>query len=190
MEQDHRVTMEEVVANPIVQSHPYVQGRLEVDLSSSAPIGHAGTSCTASDTQTLSALAGPVLQPSQLAAACVRSGAMSPSAAAPSSALDAYVRQFPSLPFERYQTQRLFHRISLDFPGTQLVREEPYIFLVPDLLSASECDKLIVKHASAETQQASGNAQQVASGTRTSVTAYARNDELPALRQRLAKLAN
>ena len=106
--------------------------------------------------------------------------------ASPPARLSAY----PDLAFTRYAAQKLFHQISLDFPGTQLVREEPYIFLVPDLLTATECDQLIVKLACAEEQQASGNAQQVASGARTSMTAFARNDELPTLRQRLAKLAN
>jgi len=143
--------------------------------SAAAPV--SSSSLGAERMADLSQSAGPVLQ-SQL-------GAMSLGLGRQRS-----IAEYPNQRLDRYTAQPFFHQIDTTFAGLQLIREEPYIFLVPDLFSAAECDQLIVKLASAEVQQSSGNAQHVATGARTSMTAFARNDELPELRQRLAKLAN
>ena len=49
---------------------------------------------------------------------------------------------FPSLPFDRYLSQHVFHHIDVDFPGVQLIHEDPFIFIINDFLSPEECDKL------------------------------------------------
>jgi len=99
---------------------------------------------------------------------------------------------YPDLAFDRYAAQKLFHQIRLNLPGTQLVHEAPYIFLVPNFLSKEECDQLVLHKAlaSAAKQKPSATfAEQEA--VRTSTTVYPTSDELPAgLRERIARLAN
>ena len=49
------------------------------------------------------------------------------------------------LPLEpsRYRAQRAFHHLDLSYPGLDLVHKEPYIFVVHDFLSSSECTQLL-----------------------------------------------
>lgn len=85
------------------------------------------------------------------------------------------IAEYPSLPLERYLGQRYFHHINVDYPGLQLVHEEPYIFLVKDVLSAPECEKLMLKIVTnvQKSDQLSPN-----DAGRTSSSVTARNDEL------------
>ena len=55
------------------------------------------------------------------------------------------VAELPSHPLESYLRQQLFHRIATDFPGVQLVHEEPYVLVVPDFLDEAVCEALIRK---------------------------------------------
>jgi len=92
------------------------------------------------------------------------------------------------LPFDGYRAQRLFHHINLSYPGLQLIHEQPYIFIVSDFLSASECSTLLAKaHAGTLAQQLVGESE---ASARTSVGCVARRDEVPALRERIASLTN
>ena len=60
----------------------------------------------------------------------------------------------------------------LDYPGLQLVRERPYVFIVSSFLSAEECDLLIRKASAAQlSQQLVGES---AASERTSVGCVAR----------------
>ena len=56
----------------------------------------------------------------------------------------------------RYRAQRAFHHLDLSYPGLDLVHEEPYIFVVHDFLSSSECTQLL---------SLAGECQQQASAT-------------------------
>ena len=95
-----------------------------------------------------------------------------------------------SLDVTRYCSQQWFHHIDVLFPGLRLIHEEPYIFAVDDFLSEDECAALIDKfgHAAgnAATQGMGDNSE---GSTRTSMGVVAENEEIPALRDRIAKLA-
>lgn len=57
----------------------------------------------------------------------------------------------------RYRAQRAFHHLDLSYPGLDLVHEEPYIFVVHDFLSSSECTQLVALAGECQ-QQASATA--------------------------------
>jgi hypothetical protein len=96
---------------------------------------------------------------------------------------------YPALPFDGYRAQTLFHQIDTSFPGLQLVREKPYVFLVHEFLTSDECDQLIGKARAQPSlgQQLVGESE---ASTRTSVGCVARRDEVPGLRDRFARLSN
>ena len=56
----------------------------------------------------------------------------------------------PDLPLDRYLSQRSVHRINTDFPGVQLINEEPFVFLIRDFLSGDECASLLATIRSME----------------------------------------
>ena len=39
----------------------------------------------------------------------------------------------------------LFHKIDTAWPGLQTISAEPFIFMIPDFVSESECDAMIAK---------------------------------------------
>ena len=94
--------------------------------------------------------------------------------------------QHPSLDTARYRACRMFQRIDLATPGLRLVHERPYLFVVPHFFSAQECAALRAKASSAVRPQGFDSA---AGRSRTSQGCTMRNDEVPGLRSRLAKLA-
>jgi len=51
----------------------------------------------------------------------------------------------PNLPVAGYLAQEKFHHINVDFPGVQLIHEDPFIFLIHDFVSADECSALIAQ---------------------------------------------
>ena len=93
-----------------------------------------------------------------------------------------------TLSLEAYYGQSLFHHIDTTWPGLQLVHAKPYIFVVRDFLSATECELLMTKAAGAA---AIGEQQLVGESSathRTSTGVVARNEEVPRLRERIAAL--
>jgi len=133
----------------------------------------------------LSQSAGPILQPSQLAAMSLGEQPTRQSS----------MTEYPHLSLDRYKMQLFFHRINTQYPGVQLVHEEPYILVVDKFLSDSECDELVKKIIFSSEQKNSGSgahggAPQRDADTRTSMSVVARNTEVAGIRKRLAKLAN
>jgi hypothetical protein len=94
---------------------------------------------------------------------------------------------YPSLPLAEYQGQNLFHQIDLGYPGLQLVRERPYIFIVNQFLSDEECELLLAKAGAASlSQQLVGESDAAA---RTSTGCCLHRAEVPGFRSRVARLA-
>lgn len=100
----------------------------------------------------------------------------------------------PSHDFGRYRAQSAFHHINLDYPGVQLVHEEPYIFTVADFASADECAQLIALYGGASSGDvARAKPSATAPGQealRTSSTAFPSDTTLSWLRERISRLAN
>jgi len=96
--------------------------------------------------------------------------------------------QYPNLPMDRYRAQPFYHQVS-SWPGMQLAHQEPYIIVVPNFLSDSECKDLI-SHVSVSAEQASSSTGPAQDGLRTSTTLVAQNSEVAWLRERVAKLVN
>jgi len=92
---------------------------------------------------------------------------------------------YPCLPLDRYLGQSYFHRINVNYPGLQLVSEEPYIFLVKDFLTAPECEKLMLKIVTNVQKPSSPN-----DAGRTSSSVIARNDELRGVREKIGRLTD
>jgi len=92
------------------------------------------------------------------------------------------------LPLDNYLEQTDFHHINHEYPGLRLVNEEPFIFVVPNLITSAECDALISlkKHAARKTSATA--AEQVLK--RTSSSIYPAADDVSWLRERIADLVN
>ena len=89
------------------------------------------------------AVAAAVAAPTEVSAPT--SGSCSSAAATPSSTAEDPNLSLPNLPFDRYLAQRRYHHIDTDFPGLQLVNEEPYIFIIRDFASPEECAALVAR---------------------------------------------
>lgn len=92
--------------------------------------------------------------------------------------------EVPALPLDRYLAQSCFHRINVAYPGVRLVNEDPFIFVVPNFASVSECRSLV------QLMRSSGAAQSSATAPgqqerRTSTTVFPAADEIRWLRQRI-----
>mmetsp|Transcript_69466 Transcript_69466/g.208498 ORF Transcript_69466/g.208498 Transcript_69466/m.208498 type:complete len:777 (+) Transcript_69466:88-2418(+) len=96
---------------------------------------------------------------------------------------------YPNLTFDKYRKQRIFSRINLEYPGVQLINEEPYIFLVRNFLGQSECNELIALLAASNSSAPSATARRQ-KRDRTSTTLIARSQEVGWLRERITKLTN
>ena len=53
--------------------------------------------------------------------------------------------QYPSIPLSEYAADGDHLFINAGFPGLRAIHKDPWIFLVPDLLSRDECEQLMVK---------------------------------------------
>ena len=132
-----------------------------------------------------------VLQSESTAATTAAAAAAAAAATAAARQADAPpspVAELPSLPLDGYLRQRCFHRIATDFPGVQLVHEEPYVLVVPGFLSAPVCEALIRKMDARHAQPSDG-ATRERGRTRTSCSAILRHDECAGVRARIARLA-
>ena len=117
---------------------------------------------------------------------------------------------YPDLPFDNYLANPFFKRINTDYPGLQLIHEEPYIFIVNNFLTDNECDRLIQK--TIRTGNSGGSSSgcisknegkgigatmmslrpQIGGGSviRTSNGVVCENEEVPTIRQKMIDLAN
>ena len=53
--------------------------------------------------------------------------------------------QYPSFPLSEYASDGDHLTINVDFPGLRAIHKDPWIFLVPDLLSCDECEQMMDK---------------------------------------------
>ena len=97
---------------------------------------------------------------------------------------------FPSLPLDGYLNNPDFHAIDTTFPGLQLVSDEPYIFIVPNFLNKDEAAELVEKMEQSTSQESPSSEKLLKLGDRTSSSVIPRNDEVPGIRSRIARLAN
>jgi len=98
--------------------------------------------------------------------------------------------EFPSYGHEAYLAdvaRGLFPEIDLSHPGLQLVHERPYIFLIHDFLSPTECDDLIAK-ASAGLQRQTFDNRGTSNGKRTSEGVICENEEIPGFQRKVLRL--
>mmetsp|Transcript_30926 Transcript_30926/g.51214 ORF Transcript_30926/g.51214 Transcript_30926/m.51214 type:complete len:423 (-) Transcript_30926:155-1423(-) len=105
--------------------------------------------------------------------------------AAHSSKAHTECRLYPALPLDSFRAQNLFHQIDLNFPGLQLVHQNPFVFIVRDFLTAAECETLI--HAA----HAASAAAMAKSANDEHCDSFAPAwDAVRDLRHRFARLAN
>lgn len=91
---------------------------------------------------------------------------------------------YPDLPLDKYLANPYFAKIRTDYPGLQLIHEEPFLFLVHDFLTADECARLRRKADTGTLRpQFGGGAVE-----RTSSGVVCVNDEVPTLRTKLQTL--
>jgi hypothetical protein len=100
-------------------------------------------------------------------------------------ASDATVATASAHSMERYRVS-LFHQINTEYPGIEVLSEEPYILQVPNFVSAAEADALIAKIDASEAGESSELLS--ATGERTSVSVLAHDDEVSGLRARISNL--
>ena len=60
-------------------------------------------------------------------------------------AKEAMLAQYPNVPLSEYAPNGDHLAINIDYPGLRAVHKNPWIFLVPDLLSRDECERLMAK---------------------------------------------
>ena len=95
---------------------------------------------------------------------------------------------FPSLPISRFARSNLFQPINLKQPRLKLIHERPFLFLIPDFLTLTECAALRAKAQPALMPQSFDD--EAVTHKRTSNGCTLRNEEVPTLRDRFARLAN
>ena len=95
--------------------------------------------------------------------------------------------RYPDLPFDNYLANPFFQKINTDYPGLQLIHEDPFVFVVNNFLTDDECDRFIQK-AMTGTASAGRNSlrPQVGGGAvvRTSNGVVCENEEVPTVRQK------
>ena len=91
---------------------------------------------------------------------------------------------YPELPIDKYITNPYFHKINTDYPGLQLVHEEPFIFIINDFFTHDECDRLIAKtkYNNLRPQIGGGSVERTSSGI------VCVHEEVPTLRQKFVNL--
>lgn len=60
-------------------------------------------------------------------------------------AKDEMLGQYPNFPLSEYSSDGDHLAINVDFPGLRAIHKDPWIFLVPDLLTQDECEQLMAK---------------------------------------------
>jgi len=95
--------------------------------------------------------------------------------------------EYPDLPMDGYRAQDVFHRINVNYPGLQLISEDPYIIICQDFFSPAECQRLINYFSLSGEQKASAT-YEAQTELRTSTTVIPNEDELMLLRDRIATL--
>ena len=98
--------------------------------------------------------------------------------------------RYPDLPFDKYLANPYFQKINTEYPGLQLINENPFVFIVNDFLATDECDRLVDK-AMAGTDETTLRPQfGGGSVVRTSHGAVCENEEVPTIRKKMSHLTN
>ena len=100
--------------------------------------------------------------------------------------------QYPDLPLDNYLANPFFQKINTEYPGLQLIHEEPFIFLVNNFLSDDECDRLVQKALAGTSNGGETLRPQIGGGAvvRTSNGVVCEHEEVPTIRQKMSNLAN
>ena len=93
--------------------------------------------------------------------------------------------QYPCIPLSEYAPDGDHLAINADFPGLRAIHKNPWIFLVPDLLSGNECEQLMAK-AVPHFQNAFG----YSNNHRTSCECRIARKETNGIQSRYSKLLN
>ena len=93
--------------------------------------------------------------------------------------------QYPCIPLSDYAPDGHHLAINIGFPGLRAIHKEPWIFLVPDLLTRSECERLMVK-AEPHFQ----DSERYSNGHRTSYECRIARTETHGIQSRYSKLVS
>lgn len=104
---------------------------------------------------------------------------------------------YVNIPFHNYLSNPYFQQIDTQYPGLQLIHENPFLFIVNDFLTNDECDRIINKATAAENDSNNNNhnallREQVGGGSvvRTSSGVVCVDDEVPTIRRKMSELTN
>jgi hypothetical protein len=90
--------------------------------------------------------------------------------------------KYRNLSMRGYREQALFHQINVNYPGLQLVKEKPYIFIVNNFMTPDECARLRTKG------EKRGQRSRGSTGGNGCKCVVMYDEEIPALRKRFADL--
>jgi hypothetical protein len=93
--------------------------------------------------------------------------------------------KYPDIPFDKYLANPYFHKINMNYPGLQLIHEEPFVFLINNLLTEHECTRLREKATNGTPLR-----PQIGGGSvvRTSSGVVCLNEEVPSIRTKMMDL--
>jgi len=101
--------------------------------------------------------------------------------------------RYPDLPLDKYLANPFFQKINTEYPGLQLIHEDPFVFVVNNFLADDECDRLIQKAMTGTASVGTNKLRpQIGGGAvvRTSNGVVCENEEVPTIRQKISDLAN
>jgi hypothetical protein len=95
-----------------------------------------------------------------------------------------FLEEYPDLPLEDYVNEGNFWHINKDFPLLRCVSKDPYVFLVPNLLTEDRCKALMMKagphmnQSKSYSKKSDGEWDYVVNPKRTSYDVYIPRDEM------------
>jgi prolyl 4-hydroxylase len=97
---------------------------------------------------------------------------------------------YPSIPLSEYVNEGNFWHINKDYEGLQCISKDPFIFLVPNLLSVDQCRNLIIKGGNHFARSVTGgtNPAAVVSNNRTSWDVRVPYNEVPTVQAIFSKV--
>jgi hypothetical protein len=103
----------------------------------------------------------------------------------------AYLAQYPNISLDEYKDDKEFWFINKQFPGLRAIAKDPWIFLVPNLLTREQCYSLMMKGGPHVVQSKSYvDGKLAVSEARTSWEVRVPREEVPNLQSIFGKLLN
>jgi len=99
---------------------------------------------------------------------------------------------YPDLQLDGYKAQPYFHQINTNTPGTQLISDNPYIFVIQDFFSAEECKEVVSLYAHSSDKGSSATFEEQTKDRTSKSVIWPIGSEPPLLsklRERVATLA-